>query len=527
MRTEKYSRVLGNLYLILGLVSAAIMLTALDKYWAPFDEGIMTVAGEMAMKGFVPYKDFFLVMYPPGQVYVLAFLYKLFGVSLIAGRLYTVLVQVVIALLVMALGEMLAKKRHAAVWAFVFTLTCLGPRMGTIPAPIWPGMCLGLAALYLFGRFAKTGKAGYLSCAGLAAGLTVVFRHDIGFAVFLAITVSGMLMMRERKMWLFALCAAALPSAVIVYFAFQSALPDMFRSLILFTFVHEQTAGLAFPPPCLNPVMIFHGSMHFMNINQYYIPIIVFVSVIVFALPRYFRKKADKDEGALLAAVLLFGILTFNQVRLRTDPAHLLTVIYPSVIMGAYLAVTLWPASGRSRANLIFRRGACAFLVFMFALLMIKNCDKYIKNVYRKPLKGKTVLTKFERGDVYIPVDEVTGVKDVVSYIFGRSAPGERMFVGNVNNSVDAFGGNILLYTLCERLPSAKYYELLPGLITRKSVQEEVASSLAREDTRFAVLQNTGDSGTIKGALDEYISRHFRLKAKFERYWVYEKSGIR
>jgi len=233
----------------------------------------------------------------------------------------------------------------------------------------------------------------------------------------------------------------------------------------------------------------------------------------------------------MLFAILVFGVLTFNQVRIRTDPAHLLTAIYPSVVLFGFMLHKVIYAKSTPKI-LRYAYTSYAFLIlFLFSLLVVKNIDKSFKNVFRKPYKKSIVLTRFNRGSVYIPKEEQKHIKDVVSFIKRNTDVNERIYVGNIAHWKDDFGGSLILYTLCERLPSTKYYEILPGLITQKKVQEEIRESLSRRNVNFIILQDIDLPkkpiiDTSKTILDDYIRTHFNLVKKFGKYNIYEKSNF-
>ena len=168
-----------RLFFILLLISIIYTLPVYNKYWAPCDEGIILVAAEELLAGRIPYKDFFVIMYPPGQIYVMALLLKLFSSSIIAGRIYTVLISVAITMLAFCMARLITKKTKLSILAWFFVLVSLAPRLGPIPAPIWPGVFLGLLAIYLFMKYLKNpgGKAIFVT--GLVAGLAVLFMHII------------------------------------------------------------------------------------------------------------------------------------------------------------------------------------------------------------------------------------------------------------------------------------------------------------------------------------------------------------
>ncbi len=520
-----------HLLFFVFLASFLFILLSWNKYWVPLDEGIIVVGAEMVLAGEIPYKDFFLVMYPPGQIFVLALLYKVFGISLEIGRFYTCLIHVLIAMSVFLITKTLTRKTNIALIMWAISMTCLGPRLSVAPFPIWPGIAFALFSIYLFVRYLEQDKIRYLFYSGIAVGVGCLFRHDICIYAFLSIFISLLVYKKlAREISGFTICSLAAPLPVLLYFFSKSALRDLFESLILFPFIHEKTASLFFPKPCFNLNMIFHQSLYFIKANQYYIPLLIYAFVIAFLLSSLIKEKRFGKNHIMLLALLLFGLLSFNQVRIRTDPAHLLTSIHPSILLfGFILNKAIFNKDMRLKTKYLFR--LCAILLsFLFFLLVIKNTDKFIKNVFKKPYRGSIVLAKFERGSVYIPQEEKRDVVNVVSFIKANTSSDERIYVGNRVHWKDDFGGSTILYFLAERLPSTKYYELLPGLITQKKVQEEIVKSLSRENLNFIILQDI-DIPSLpynkicpdRMILDNYIKNNFKSVKRFGKYNIYEK----
>src|SRR5690349_24179746 len=82
----------------------------------PNDEGLMLQAASRIAHGQVPYKDFWW-FYPPGQPYLLAALWKLFGPSLLTWRIVRVLSDAGVATLAYFLARRAAPPRLAlAAW---------------------------------------------------------------------------------------------------------------------------------------------------------------------------------------------------------------------------------------------------------------------------------------------------------------------------------------------------------------------------------------------------------------------------
>ena len=524
-----------RLFFILLLISIIYTLPTYNKFWAPCDEGIILVAAEELLAGKIIYKDFFVIMYPPGQIYVMALLLKLFSFSMMAGRIYTVFVSVATSMLVFYMARLLTKKTKLSILAWFFVLVSLAPRLGPIPAPIWPGVFLALLAIYLFMKYLQNpgGKAIFIT--GLITGLAVLFRHVIGaysilsiFGVFFILFIKSRRVFKDILIFLGGVLLVVVP--VILYLMSKGATNDIINSLILFPFIHVETAGLPFPAPCLNLNMIFHGSLQFIKINQYYIPVIIYIWTFLYLVKKMFQKKLYDTENLQVGALLIFGIFTFTQVLVRTDPAHLLTIIAPSAILVCFIA---YKALYQKHSKKIIKCVLYTFLFIsmgLFVLLSIKNIDKYYKNSYRKIYKKDTIKTNFNRGSIYLPKEERAEVLDTIEFIQENTAPDEFIYVGNSVHWKDDFGGTIIMYYLAERRPAAKYYEFAPGLITDPKVQEEIKESLIKHNVKILILQDIDTEGIRERdipkdrmILDRFIRANYRQVGKKGKYNLYKR----
>jgi hypothetical protein len=530
-----------KLFLILAVISLLYTLPVYNKYWAPYDEGIITVAAQRLLAGELPYKDFFIVMYPPAQIYVLAGLLKVFSGSLLAGRIYTALVSVGISLLVFYMARALTKNVKLSLLSWFAVLVSSAPRLGAIPTPVWPGMFLGLFSVFVFMRFLENERPPYAFLAGAAAGLSALFRHDIGFFASAAIAISFFIkLLHDRKtrrgMALFASGVFFMILPCVVYFMQKSATKDMADSLLFFPFTGHNAAAMPFPRPCFDLNMIFHGSLHFIKVNQYYIPVLVYVSLAVYLLKKLIAKKLGDKENLMLLAILLFGVFTFNQVRVRTDTPHLLTVIQPAAVLFGFMlhrtfstpGMKSFTSLGLKRFKLFrfmhFARVYTLLILALFTLLSIKNIDKYVKNTFRKVYKKDIIKTAFNCGTVYLPKEGRADLLNTIGFIQKATLPFEKIFLGNIAHWRDEYGGSLILYFLVNRLPSAKYYELVPGLLSNTAVQEEIKNSLLKHDVRLIVLQDIDLAADSLGSvfiLDNFIRENYQPVNKFGKYNIY------
>src|SRR3972149_3614896 len=86
-----------------------------------YDEGFAVLNATRVIDQEAPYKDFWAI-YPPGQLYTLAGLYKLFGASLLVSRIYDTLVRFFLVVGVFLVARKVSSPRLAFLTGLAITL---------------------------------------------------------------------------------------------------------------------------------------------------------------------------------------------------------------------------------------------------------------------------------------------------------------------------------------------------------------------------------------------------------------------
>ena len=94
-----------------------ILFIPIKSYFNFYDEGFAVFNATRLLNHEAPYRDFWAI-YPPGQLYILAGVFKLFGVSLDTSRVYDTLVRAVLVLGIFLVATKITTRK----FAFVVTL---------------------------------------------------------------------------------------------------------------------------------------------------------------------------------------------------------------------------------------------------------------------------------------------------------------------------------------------------------------------------------------------------------------------
>jgi hypothetical protein len=181
MRIPGLSANRGRLAFSLPLLAALVILTPL-VFDEPtrFDEGFVVSGAMMVRRGWVPVRDFF-VIYGPGQFYLLAAMYELFGEDLLVSRVVHAITLGLLA--VSVASRTLAMSGGSPVWAsftaavFVLMAAYADP---SASYPAVPAVLLLVGSSFAYERWFASRLARHLVVASLLVGCAALFRWDFG-----------------------------------------------------------------------------------------------------------------------------------------------------------------------------------------------------------------------------------------------------------------------------------------------------------------------------------------------------------
>ena len=474
------TRVLVRMALFVAAVVA--LLPLLQAPANPYDEGLVVVGAARVLGGEVPYSDFWS-QYGPGQFYALAGLFAVFGKSLLVERAWDVVVRALLALVCFES----ARRRSStgpALTAWALALLWLA----TLGAPgyvVWPALALALTSLLLIAGPGPSAAA--LFGAGACAGAATVFRHDLGGYVLVA-EAAALTWTRARRggirgadlAWFGAGGAAVLAP---VAGAFLLVVPPalLLDQLVVFPLtVFPHVRGL--------PYEHFRWAR---GALPYYLPFVVYAVLLVRALARAATPARPVADTLAPIALGLFGLLAFNQARVRSDPAH----VGPFYLTSLIAACWLLPGQVRGRAP----RGGMATIAIAGATALAVLLALNPLHGYRDLLRSRAARDRAARATrMIVPAGWPAGLEPdeaaAAERVRAWTAAGDAIYVGLARHD-RIFVNDAMFYFLAERRPGTRYHELHPGVADRAGVQREIAADLERSGVRWVVLTDRFEGG--------------------------------
>lgn len=528
----------SNRWVFVGV--AALLAVAAIAYiqvgmFAPlniYDEGIIVFGAERVMQGALPYRDFW-TMYSPGQLYVLAGLFKLFGTTIMVERWWDVVIRALLALVMLALAARLTS------WKFALPLWVLAvlwiEDYGFFGYPIFAGLMLALASLYAMLRGYTSRR--WLFAAGVLLGLCFVFRHDmsvyLGVAQVLGFVPAVFLRQTHSRTSLFSRAIATLKlmlpyiagAALIIlplvaYFMLNVSLSELANQLFIFPLVDfPKVRDLPYPRLNWKP-----------GVLPFYAPWLIYALALVIALVimiRHWHDDAGYYRAWGIVMVAMFGLFGFNQARVRSDTIHTVHFFLVSLTLLPVL-FRGWGSKASVPAQLIT---ACAVVVGLIAV--IDPINGYMQMLADRAAAAPALTPEARAATLPRAAGALVNPEQnfVVREIQRLTEPGESVYIG-LDRHDKIFANDVMIYFLLDRQSPTRYHELHPGLVNTEPVQLEMIADLEKHQPRYVVTtsmfkwamepNDTSKSTDVK-LLDRYLSKHYRYANTVGSYMLFKR----
>src|SRR5208337_182246 len=292
---------------VLLVISAVYNLHIITMPISPFDEGIILAGADRILKGHLPYRDFW-AMYPPGQFYTLALLFKLFGSTVLVERIYDLTVRSLLSIFCFLITRKLGFSYKIALISWGMSLIWTGSS-GFAAYPVYPAILLIFISVYFLLCHIEKNQVHWLIYSGFFVTLSAMFRHDLGgmaafgilITLFLRKVTDTEIGYRPVFYYIFAVLLAGLP--ISIYLINTIGVNPMVNQLIL-TPADIMPKYRWLPYPALS----FKTIQFFQTIQFYIFPFILLVGFISSLIPILRYKVHNKSiYGVFLLS--LIGIL--------------------------------------------------------------------------------------------------------------------------------------------------------------------------------------------------------------------------
>jgi hypothetical protein len=508
------------LFAAAALLSGITMLDGIQ----PNDEGLMLQAAARVADGQVPYSDFWW-FYPPGQPYLLAGLWELFGPSLLPWRILRVACDAGVAVLVWSLARRGGASPGVALAAWLCAALAMAYPTGPHPFP--PTLVMALGSLLLLERRP--------ALAGALAGLAAVWRIEFAAYLCLGALLAYALRPGERLRPALHFGGAALLVAAVLYVpvVVAAGIGDSFDLLVRYPLEDfSDYQSLPFPLDYDGPLN--SGSIGgFLSDSAeslllFYLPLVLVLGLVASLAALAFRFERER-WWQLAAAVFAVGMAHY--LLTRPDAFHTAPLAVMVAVLAAWAladarraptAAERGPRAGWARALAL---GATGLAVFAVGYAVVEGLDRRSLE-----LRADYVPLRLPPADgVRVRADRRDALERAVHSVQARVPLGRPIYVATRRSDL-VTSGDPLFYVLADRSNPTRYDIQAPGVITSAPVQREIVRDLERARPRIVVrfsspvtaVREPNRAGESSGVtiLDYYLARAYRRAARFGPYVI-------
>lgn len=447
-----------------------------------YDEGYYAHIADRIVNGEVPYRDFF-VQFTPGYFYVLALFYKLFGTSILTGRILTVIICLGIGYLTLVILDRFKSDLKLKIASLFATASFGYPLINNMSLIAWPSVFLSLLLVLLF-----TDKKYILL--GIVLSIILFTKQNLGIYFFITtnifLCIGAINSKIKVKKVLLTNFAFAIPT--LIWFSYFFIIQNNLNQAIdLIKFSQRYLSVYPFSYPPLSMIIQLTGIF---KLLPYYLPILF----IFFVLKILIGKKREININILFfAAVSLAGF--FGTVYPTSDLLH----IYPFFGMFLVSSLLLFSKSG------FFRYWRLLVLIVIglgFYLTLFREYYRYQPSYTYQ----RTKLDLSRTQGIY--VDKPLAM-DLTSL---------NLFF-TINTKKDdyilSYPFSPMLYFIFERRNPTKFANYYPRYLTL-SQESEVIKNLKEKKVRFIVTFldykfNTPISKFIQRQKEVYKTGQFKI----------------
>lgn len=532
-------------WIVIAAAISAILFLGMRMDPGPYDEGLIFYGALKVLHGGLPYRDFW-TLYAPGQFYLLAGLFRLFGTYAVLGRVIYAVTMLATMLTMLKSGILLMERR---IFAMAAVIAALLWNSGILLAYLYPGYqaaCLTLISLLCLILRWKRDDRRWIAAAGAAIAVLLLFRHDQAFYVFVALACSqaiydlvitkGDLSERTKHLLLdlavFTGSMLAIDLPLLVIFFSHVSLADVYLQLIYIPgHIYPSTRRLPLPSPLKIVTALLRRHWHGNGTGTLlvreivYLPYLVAAAGSLYLLSKRWRDNQQKWQlGSYVGLVLLMLVLPISGL-VRSDQSHQVQSIPPCLIL---LACLISQRQLASRGGRWLTYLATAFFLVSAAIPATQGLRQMSKNLNLDihPSREGSIeslchpLSGLERASC-MAIDPAEASS--LLYVEQHTNPGEKIFVGNGRHDKVVLN-DIGFYFFSDRDAATKWYQFDPGVETSYPIQMKIIHDLESNHVVYVVRNTSWDdlveqnqsrfsSGVMD--LDRYIDANYALAASF------------
>ncbi len=538
---------------VVFLVSYLLLFAGMSRRPGMYDEGIVLTGAMRVAAGQIPHRDFYFI-YGPAEVYSLAGLFKIFGKSLLAERLFDLFIKALLLTSVYAIVLSHCRRTIAVFISIVTILWLFGlNEFGLATTPI--SLLNLVGSSLILPAFVGRVSTRQMVAAGAISGAAALFRYDTGIALVgihaCAISIAiylrfkgtaNRLLISASTFWPYLLGFALLTIPPAIYYWSVAPLTSIFHDAIIFPArYYRRGRNLPFP------------GIHLKGLENLgvYLPIAI-TGISLYALverrlrtrvgaaARFENTPQQQEWHGFLVTFSLLLVVMYLKGLVRVSPLQVYLAIIPSLLLVAVLFQhqSAFPRPVRISINCLMWLSLVPAawsalheirLEYLWHLSVAQRIFSFTRNA---PPETETAWCKITnpltRGFCFLPEDDRI---HAIEFISGHTRPEQTLYSG-LGHHDRIFANDNLIYFATQRMPATRWSHFDPDLQNRYDIQMQMVHELERNappyivlDSEFDLVREPNDSSKSSGVtlLDEYIHDEYRPSETFGTMSVWQR----
>ena len=502
-------------FLILFFISVICLLSVITKTVSGFDEGLILAGADRIQKGQIPFNDFWLI-YPPGQYYILALLFDVFGSSLLVERIYDLLIKAMLSVSIFYLIRKMTSNFKVALTGWIISLIWIAGTSYVI-YPIYPSILLIYIGVYYFLCYIEKNDLSSLVYSAVFITCSALFRHDLAAYAAISILVCLLLTFASQKKFIWSIIVCYVTSYLII------GIPIIVFILVKIN-LYEMVDQLIFIPIRIMSKFRYipYPELSIVYFSFYAFPAIVIVAFISSMICIFkYKERTLLNYGILLISLIGFGF--FNQVRVRSELAHLVPIALNGIILISILGYIIH-RKFISNKKWIF---LTIYFLIVFAILLVPMVKLFKSN--HSEFITSTKRSSIPKAEYFILQDDL---EKTVRYVRKFTDQSDFIYVG-VKNHDQFIINHPIIYYLADRNYSTKFHQFDPGVSNTIDAQKHIVQELETTSPNIVVLTsgywfepNDTKFDMKIDIIDTYIKKNYKLHKIFGCYEVWNKRSV-
>lgn len=495
------------------------------------------------INGELPYRDFWL-LFPPGEVFLPAFIYKFFGLNINILLVFSLIISAFVGIFSFLLGRAIFRDNFfAMISAIIVFFNGITLYAGYTYIHMY-FLLLLISAFFFIKYLRNNGTIVELFITGIFVGFAFLFSlYEVG-AAFLAFFLTIFIRSKfDRKPFSQSIKSIAVfCSGVLLVVGLTSlALIEIWQPMIKEIAIESLSHGTKMNLPYFSNLISYSGLIpeykgvwesNILYMIKIFINLANFISdKLSFSLPFLLLgtstwylvgKKLKKSDKVVVLFFLLWGMFTFPKALGRSDMSHLVCSITPLFFLLIFLlqkSVKKWEENKTFLEKFI----TYGLIIVTTIILLVKGPLLFVSTGYAFLRSISHYEVRTEYGTLLLGNEsEAINANNVISFIKDNTGEGDYIFV--TPWAAPPF------YALTNR-KNPTYYDSLIDLVTRPSDEKQikVCNDLLNKDTKQIIhyadwgFDNKKELQFLNTCpiLEKCIEDNFELVEKYGHYWIY------